>query len=91
MRKAVAETIGYLNANSGYVGGCDVAEYDAVRPHGCPNSPISWMRQYRSLTGYEKGVERRTNEPEWSRMVEPVRQTVDLDGITTQSLGGLDA
>lgn len=36
-------------------------------------------------------VERRTNDAEWSRIFESVRQTVDLNGITTQILGALEA
>jgi hypothetical protein len=85
-RKAVTETIEYLNANIDYVG-----EYDAVRPRSGPNSQICWMCRYRSLAEYEQESERRANDPEWSGIFESVRQAVDLDGITAQIFQVLDA
>ena len=84
-RKAVVETVKYLNANKNYVGA-----YDAVRPYQGPNSLVVWMCQFESLMDYEKDTEQRSKDPEWAKVFEPVNQTVDADNITAQILRVLE-
>jgi hypothetical protein len=85
-RKAVAETVRYLNESSDYVG-----EYAAVRPSNGPNSQVFWMCRYGSLAEYEKEIEKRIHDAEWAKVFESVNQAVDVDGITTQMFQVLDA
>jgi hypothetical protein len=85
-RKAVAATVKYLNASDDFVG-----EYDGVWPHAGPNSQVCWMCRYGSLADYEKDLEKRANDPEWTRIFEPVNQAVDVEGVTAQIFRVFDA
>jgi len=78
-RKAVVETVKYLNANKNYVGA-----YEAVRPQQGPNSLVAWLCRFASLADYEKDAELRGKDPEWVKVFEQVDQSVDADNISAQ-------
>ncbi len=77
--KAALATVQYLNENNKYVG-----KYEIVTPDSGPNNRLYWLCHYQSMADQEKDVELRGKDPEWTKMFEPVDQTVDVDNVTSQ-------